>query len=158
MMGGSPRYLSAGFILEEGLPIATLKHVVSSMAKAAQDCGVQIVCGDTKVVDRGKGDQIFINTTGLGVIPSISRYRPSSSDPWGSDHRQRGPGRTWHRRVKPARRIRIFREPGQRFRTTPYRHCRFTQSHGISIHCLRDLTRGGLASALNELATSSSSP
>ena len=79
MMGATPRYLSAGFILEEGLSIATLKHVVSSMAKTAQDCGVQIVCGDTKVVDRGKGDQIFINTTGIGVIPSICQYRSAST-------------------------------------------------------------------------------
>ena len=66
MSGATPQYLSAGFILEEGLPFETLERVVHSMADAAQKAGVSIVCGDTKVVDRGKGDQIFINTTGRG--------------------------------------------------------------------------------------------
>jgi len=83
MMGAAPRYLSAGFILEEGLPVATLKQVVASMAQTAQDCGVHIVCGDTKVVNRGKGDQIFINTTGLGVIPQsvdIGLHRLTAGD------------------------------------------------------------------------------
>ena len=66
MSGATPQYLSAGFILEEGLYKETLERVVHSMADAAQKAGVSIVCGDTKVVDRGKGDQIFINTTGVG--------------------------------------------------------------------------------------------
>ena len=118
MMGASPRYLSAGFILEEGLPIATLKHVVSSMAKTARNCGVQIVCGDTKVVDRGKGDQIFINTTGLGVIPSSVDIGPHRLTPGDRIIVSGNLGRTWHRRIKPARRLGVFREPGQRFRTT----------------------------------------
>ena len=152
MMGASPRYLSAGFILEEGLPIATLKQVVSSMAKTARDCGVQIVCGDTKVVDRGKGDQIFINTTGLGVIPSSIDIGPH--------------------RLTPGDRIIVSgnlgahgmavlsQREGLEFSGNLFSDCAPLHSviadllnHGVSIHCLRDLTRGGLASALNELAT-----
>ncbi|MEE9618207.1 MAG: AIR synthase related protein, partial [Anaerolineae bacterium] len=69
MSGATPLYLSAGFILEEGLELADLERVVASMAATAQDAGVQIVTGDTKVVDHGKADKLFINTAGLGVVP-----------------------------------------------------------------------------------------
>lgn len=152
MMGANPLYLSAGFILEEGLSIDTLKHVVSSMAKTAQACGVHIVCGDTKVVDRGKGDQIFINTTGLGVIPSSVDIGPH--------------------RITPGDRIILSGDLGRHGMAVLSIREGLTFSgdtasdsaplhdvvmdlieRGLSIHCLRDLTRGGLASALNELAT-----
>ena len=69
MSGARPLYLSAGFILEEGLPMDTLRRVVDSMSAASREAGVQIVTGDTKVVDRGKGDGIFINTAGVGLVP-----------------------------------------------------------------------------------------
>ena len=69
MAGAKPAHLSTGFILEEGLPMETLRRVVASMAEAARTAGVQIVTGDTKVVDRGKGDGIFINTAGIGWVP-----------------------------------------------------------------------------------------
>ncbi|HEY5626647.1 MAG TPA: AIR synthase related protein, partial [Nitrospira sp.] len=69
MCGAMPLHLSAGFILEEGLSMETLRDVVESMAKAAEMAEVQIVTGDTKVVDRGKGDGMFINTAGIGVVP-----------------------------------------------------------------------------------------
>lgn len=65
MCGGIPRYLSLGFILEEGLPVADLKRIVESIAKTAAQCGVQVVTGDTKVVERGRGDGIYINTAGI---------------------------------------------------------------------------------------------
>ncbi|WP_145572604.1 hydrogenase expression/formation protein HypE [Yersinia mollaretii] len=68
--GATPRYLSCGFILEEGLPMADLARIVQSMATTAQQAGIQIVTGDTKVVQRGAADKIFINTTGIGVIPT----------------------------------------------------------------------------------------
>ena len=68
MSGARPLYLSCAFIIEEGLPMETLWRVVCSMRDAAKKCGVQIVTGDTKVVDKGKGDGLFINTTGIGVI------------------------------------------------------------------------------------------
>jgi hydrogenase expression/formation protein HypE len=70
MSGAKPLYLSCSFILEEGLPIATLRQVVDSMKTAADHSGVQIVTGDTKVVPRGAADQLFINTTGISVIPA----------------------------------------------------------------------------------------
>ena len=73
MMGAKPLYLTAGFILEEGLAIDTLIRVVSSMKAAAEEAGIQIVCGDTKVVQRGKADGLYITTSGIGIIaPGIS--------------------------------------------------------------------------------------
>ncbi|MCL0087074.1 AIR synthase related protein, partial [Thermodesulfovibrionales bacterium] len=70
MVGAKPLYLSAGFILEEGFPMDDLKTILSSMASASQKANVKIITGDTKVVDKGKGDGIFINTTGIGIIPN----------------------------------------------------------------------------------------
>jgi hydrogenase expression/formation protein HypE len=70
MMGATPLYLSASFILEEGFPLADLKRIVESMAAAAREAGVPIVTGDTKVVEQGKGDGVFISTTGVGVVPA----------------------------------------------------------------------------------------
>lgn len=78
MCGARPLYLSAGFILEEGLPLDTLEDIVHSMAKAAQQLDIKIVTGDTKVVPNGAADKIFINTSGLGVIPSGIN--------WGANH------------------------------------------------------------------------
>src|SRR5947209_14129634 len=79
--GAHPLFLSAAFILEEGLPLADLKRIVASMRAACQEAGVALVTGDTKVVDRGKGDQVFITTSGIGVVPdgrslSIRNARP----------------------------------------------------------------------------------
>jgi len=152
MMGGNPRYLSAGFILEEGLPITTLKQVVSSMAKTAQDCGVQIVCGDTKVVDRGKGDQIFINTTGLGVIPQSVDIGPHRLTP--GDRIIVSGDLGAHGMAVLSQRQGLEFSGNLRSDSAPL-HTVIADllNHHITIHCLRDLTRGGLASALNELAT-----
>ena len=152
MMGATPRYLSAGFILEEGLPIATLKQVVSSMAKTAQDCGIHIVCGDTKVVDRGKGDQIFINTTGLGVIPQsvdIGPHRLNSGD------RIIVSGDLGAHGLAVLSQRKGLEFSGDLISDSAPLHDVITDllNHNIVIHCLRDLTRGGLASALNELTT-----
>jgi hydrogenase expression/formation protein HypE len=80
MAGARPLYLSAGFILEEGFPLADLKRIVESMAAAAQNAGVPVVTGDTKVVEQGKGDGVFITTTGVGVVPEsehLVRPRPA---------------------------------------------------------------------------------
>ncbi len=79
--GAVPKYLSAGFILEEGLPIAELEQVVNSMALAAAEAGVAIVAGDTKVVARGQADKLYINTTGVGVIPSHLNLSPQQAKP-----------------------------------------------------------------------------
>lgn len=82
MCGGTPRYLSLGFILEEGLPVADLRRIVQSIAKTAADCGVQVVTGDTKVVERGRGDGIYINTAGIGTLtwPGLSPERIQAGD------------------------------------------------------------------------------
>ncbi|MGI8431618.1 MAG: hydrogenase expression/formation protein HypE, partial [Chthoniobacterales bacterium] len=77
MCGARPRYLSVGFILEEGLPMDSFWRIVQSMRAAADEAGVQLVTGDTKVVDRGKADQIFINTAGIGVIPTGVNIQPT---------------------------------------------------------------------------------
>ena len=152
MMGATPRYLSAGFILEEGLSITTLKHVVSSMAKTAQDCGVQIVCGDTKVVDRGKGDQIFINTTGIGVIPQSVNIGPQQLTP--GDRIIVSGDLGAHGMAVLSQREGLEFSGNLRSDSAPlHKVIADLLSHHIPIHCLRDLTRGGLASALNELAT-----
>ena len=73
MMGATPRYLSASFILEEGFALAELKRIVASMAKASREAGVPVIAGDTKVVERGKGDGVFISTTGVGFLPAARR-------------------------------------------------------------------------------------
>ena len=77
MCGARPLHLSAGFIIEEGLPLRDLKVIVASMARAAMEAGVSVVTGDTKVVDRGKGDQVFINTAGIGVVPEGIEISPT---------------------------------------------------------------------------------
>jgi hydrogenase expression/formation protein HypE len=69
MLGAAPLYLSASFVLEEGFPLADLQRIVVSMARASRDCAVPVVTGDTKVVERGKGDGVFISTTGVGMVP-----------------------------------------------------------------------------------------
>lgn len=152
MMGAIPLYLSAGFILEEGLSVDTLKHVVSSMANSAQACGVQIVCGDTKVVDRGKGDQIFINTTGLGIIPPSCNIGPHHITP-GDRIIVSGDVGRHGMAVLSVREGLTF--SGDLASDSAPLHELVAEliEQGVSIHCLRDLTRGGLASALNELTT-----
>ena len=153
MSGARPLWLSAGFIIEEGLPLAELERIVASMAATAGQAGVQIVTGDTKVVDRGSADKLFINTAGVGVVPpgveiAGDRARPGDvvilSGTIG-DH-----GMT----------IMTQRE-GLQFDSPLHSDC--APLNGLiaallealpagTIHCLRDPTRGGLATALNELA------
>ena len=108
--GAVPRFLSASFILEEGFPLAQLAAIVEAMAKAAATAGVQIVTGDTKVVERGHGDGCYINTAGIGVLRARHSGRPPSRPA-----RRRGAGLRNHRRSRHghherARRPRI-REP-----------------------------------------------
>ncbi len=154
MSGAWPYYLSAGFILEEGLELTTLQRVAHSMAKAARTCGVQIVCGDTKVVDRGKGDQIFINTAGIGVIPTNINIRPDHIEPEdriiiSGDLGSHGIA------VLSVREGLSFSGNISSDSAPLHEVIADLLNAGVSIHCLRDLTRGGLASALNELAQAS---
>ncbi len=151
MSGARPLYLSAGFILEEGLAMETLWQVVQSMQQAAAATGVKIITGDTKVVDRGKGDGIFINTTGVGAIEHEQFIAPTSVEPGDLIILNGDLGRH-------GMAIMAVRE-GLEFETTIESDSAPCSSlvlellaDGLTIHCLRDLTRGGLASALNEIA------
>ncbi len=154
MSGATPLFLTAGFILEEGLPIETLQRVVTSMAEAAQKAGVSIVCGDTKVVDRGKGDQIFINTTGVGQVPEGIEIGPQHIKP--GDHiLVSGDVGSHGIAVMSVREGLTFASRIASDSAPLHRVVADLLQEGLSIHCMRDLTRGGLASALNELAESS---
>ncbi len=153
MCGARPFYLSAGFILEEGLAMDTLWRVVQSMAAAAARAGVRIVTGDTKVVERGKGDGIFINTAGVGVIEPGASVLPSNVRPGDAVILSGDIGRH-------GIAIMAVRE-GLEFESPVSSDCAPLSEivmslfeAGIEIHCLRDLTRGGLAGALVEIAQS----
>lgn len=151
MAGAQPLYLSAGFILEEGLPIEELRRIVDSMRVAADTCGIELVTGDTKVVDRGKGDGLFVNTAGVGVVAADVAIGP--------------------RRIQPGDAILLSGDVGRHgiavlsvrngleLESTIESDCaplaaQVTGLLGacVDVHCLRDATRGGLATALNELA------
>jgi len=154
MSGATPLYLSAGFILEEGLAIETLRQVVGSMALAAKNTGVSIVCGDTKVVDRGKGDRIFINTTGVGQVPSGIDIGPHRIQP-GDRILVSGDLGAHGIAVMSVREGLSFASDIVSDSAPLHQIVANLLQQGIPIHCMRDLTRGGLASALNELAESS---
>lgn len=154
MQGATPLYLAASFILEEGIAVETLKRVVTSMAEAAKTCGIQIVCGDTKVVDRGKGDQVFITTTGVGVVNEpvdLGSHRIQAGDRVlvSGDLGAHGIA------VLSTRQGLAFSGDLQSDSAPLHEVVASLIQGGITCHCLRDLTRGGLASALNELASAS---
>jgi hydrogenase expression/formation protein HypE len=154
MGGATPLWLTAAFILEEGLPLDTLKRVVSSMREAAANAGVQIITGDTKVVEKESADGLFINTTGIGQVRDGVSLSASNAQPGDvilvsgflGDHG-----------------IAILAErEGMQFETQI--NSDSAPLHGLvarllettkEIHCLRDPTRGGISSALNEIAASS---
>jgi len=154
MSGARPLALSAGFILEEGLPLETLKKVVHSMQNAAREAGVSIVTGDTKVVDRGKGDGIFINTAGIGVLYHSLNINPVSIREGDAVLVNGDLGR--HGIAIIAVREGLEFETAIESDSAPLAGLvENLIEEGIEIHCLRDLTRGGLASALNEIAETS---
>jgi hydrogenase expression/formation protein HypE len=152
--GAVPLFLSAAFIIEEGLPMSDLRRIVASMRDACDAAGIQLVTGDTKVVDRGKGDQIFITTSGIGFVPegvalSISAARPGDkiliSGTLGD-----------HGIAIMSQREGIEFETVLRSDSAPLNGLTQTMLAACpSIHCMRDPTRGGLSSALNELALAS---
>jgi len=154
MLGARPLHLAAGFILEEGFALADLKRIVESMAAAAREAGVPVVTGDTKVVERGKGDGVFITTTGIGVVAEGIDVRGD--------------------RARPGDQIIVSGSIGEHgvaimslrenltFATTIASDT--AALHGLvaamldaapDIHCLRDPTRGGIATTLNEIARQS---
>ncbi len=157
MCGARPVLMSAAFILEEGLPMETLWRIVESMAGAARKAGVQIVTGDTKVVDRGKGDGIFINTAGVGVVAHTfeigpKQVRPGDAILLSGDIGRHGIAVLSVREGLPfASRIESDSAPLASLVMT-------LLDAGLEIHCMRDLTRGGLGSALVEIAESARIP
>jgi hydrogenase expression/formation protein HypE len=156
MMGADPRLLTVGFVLEEGLPFETLDAVVESMAQAARDCGVRIVAGDTKVVERGKADGLYVNTTGLGTLSPSFRPAPDRARV-GDAVLVSGPiGR--HGIAVMAVREGLGLEVEVESDSAPLHDVvRVLRDRvGDAVHVLRDATRGGLTSALNEIACTSS--
>lgn len=151
MCGARPLWLSAAFILEEGLPIATLERVVASMRDAAEVAGVAIVTGDTKVVERGKGDGLYVTTAGVGVIEHGLSIGPGSLRAGDVAIVSGDLGR--HGMAIMATRASLsFESPIESDCAPLVAPVRALLEAGIEVHCLRDLTRGGLATALVELA------
>ncbi|HWY58180.1 MAG TPA: hydrogenase expression/formation protein HypE [Terriglobales bacterium] len=151
MGGATPLFLSAAFIIEEGFSMDELRRVVNSLRQAAKEAGVQVVTGDTKVVEKGKGDGLFINTTGIGLVPdgvdlSADRARPGDKVILSGSIGDHG--------------ITILAQrEGLEFETqiqsdSASLHTLVTEMLGASrdIRCMRDPTRGGVSSTLNEIA------
>jgi hydrogenase expression/formation protein HypE len=154
MCGARPLWLSAGFIMEEGFAVATLEKIVASMQEAAQAAGVAIVTGDTKVVERGKGDGIYITTSGVGIIETPLTIAPTSMRAGDVVVLSGDVGR--HGMAIMATRAGLSFESDIESDCAPLvAPVMALLDAGLEIHCLRDLTRGGLATSLVELAESS---
>lgn len=149
--GATPKYLSCGFILEEGFPVADLKRICKSMADAAQEAGVHIVTGDTKVVNRGHGDGVFINTSGIGFIPAGIELSGAFCKP-GDKILVSGTVGDHGITVMACREELSFNADIQSD-AAPLNHLiAEVLAAAPDTRCFRDPTRGGLASTLNELA------
>ena len=154
MSGASPLYLSAGFILEEGFPLADLERIVSSMGRAASAAGVPVVTGDTKVVEKGKGDGIFITTTGIGVVPEGVNISGDLARP-GDAILVNGTLGDHGVAIMSSRENLEFETTIESDSAALHTLVADMVSAVPTIHCLRDPTRGGLATTLNELAQQS---
>jgi hydrogenase expression/formation protein HypE len=154
MMGAKPLWLSAGFILEEGFKLADLARIVQSMAAAAKDAGVPVVTGDTKVVERGKGDGVFITTTGVGVVApgqALSGRRAQVGDAILVSGTLGDHGMA----IMAERESLGFESPIVSDTAALHGLIEAMRQSGADIHVLRDPTRGGLATTLNEIAKQS---
>jgi hydrogenase expression/formation protein HypE len=154
MSGARPLYLSLSFVIEEGLPLSELEEIVGSVQRASQEAGVKIVTGDTKVVNRGSADRLFINTSGIGVIPDGVDISGSNARP--------GDRVILNGAIGEHGIAVLSRREGLSFSTQLESDCAPLNSlvaemlnASPNIHCLRDPTRGGLATTLNELAEQS---
>jgi len=154
MSGAKPLYLSASFILEEGFPLADLKKIVKSMADAAHQANVAIVTGDTKVVERGKGDGVFITTTGIGIVPEGIHISGDKASP-GDDVIVSGVIGDHGVAIMSYRNNLQFSTTIQSDTASLHDLVACMINAVPNIHCLRDPTRGGLATTLNELALQS---
>lgn len=151
--GATPKYLSAGFVLEEGLPLDTLRRLVGAMAAAARRCGVEIVTGDTKVVEKGCGDGVFINTTGVGFLPGGASFSAANVMP--GDRIVLNGSLGEHGITILAQREGLELGGDLRSDAAPLHElCATLMKAAPGLHAMRDLTRGGLSSALNEIARS----
>jgi hydrogenase expression/formation protein HypE len=154
MGGATPLFLSAAFIIEEGLSMSELRRIVESMQRAAHQAGVQIVTGDTKVVEKGSGDQLFINTSGIGVIPagrelSANHARPGDKVLLSGSIGEHGIAILGQREgLEFASTIESDSAPLHELVAEML-------AASCDIRCMRDPTRGGLSSTLNELAEQS---
>ena len=154
MCGSRPVYLTAAFILEEGFEIASLVRIVNSMKEAAAQCRVSIITGDTKVVEKGKADGVFINTTGIGMLEHHLTIAPQSIQENDAIILSGDIGR--HGIAIMAAREGLQFETDIQSDAAPLAGPVLELiKRGAKIHCLRDLTRGGLATALVELASAS---
>ncbi len=154
MAGARARYLTLSLILEEGLPIALLHQVMRSVGAAARECNVKIITGDTKVVERGKGDGIFINTAGIGAVQFDKPILPNLISPGDAIVLSGDLGRHGMA-IMSAREGLSFESDLQSDCATLWPHVEVLLRQGIQPKVMRDLTRGGLASALNEIAKKS---
>ena len=152
MVGARPLHLSLGLILEEGLELALLRRIIGSLLASARACGVTIVTGDTKVVERGKGDGIFINTSGIGLLESPEPIGPAAITAGDQLLVSGDLGR--HGVAILAARHGLDLQPPLASDCAPlWPLVQRLLAAGVRLHALRDLTRGGLASALQELST-----
>jgi hydrogenase expression/formation protein HypE len=154
MGGARPLFLSAAFILEEGLSIEVLRRVVNSLHAAARNAGVEIVTGDTKVVEKGSGDQLFINTTGIGLVPpglelSANRARPGDKVLLSGSIGEHGIT------ILAQREGLEFESPVESDSAALHGLVADMLQTGGTIRCMRDPTRGGVSSTLNEIAEQS---
>jgi hydrogenase expression/formation protein HypE len=154
MLGAEPLYLTAGFVLEEGLDMDVLQKVVASMCCAAQEANVQIIAGDTKVVQKGKADGMYINSTGIGIIPPGVEIRGSAAQPGDAVIISGTIGD--HGIAVLAARGELNFETQVQSDVAPLNSLvKAMLAASKNIHVLRDPTRGGLATSLNEIAVQS---
>lgn len=154
MMGARPLWLAASFVLEEGFPLADLQRIADSMAQAARAAGVSVVTGDTKVVERGKGDGVFITTTGVGMVAdgvelSGDRARPGDAILISGAIADHGMA------IMSKRENLAFDAPIESDTAALHGLVADMLASGADIRVLRDPTRGGLAATLNEIASQS---
>ncbi len=151
VMGATPLYLAAGFILEEGMPLSDLARIVESMANAARQAGVPVVTGDTKVVERGKGDGVFITTTGVGVVPEGIQLGGNQAQP-GDAVLVSGTLGDHGVAIMSRRENLSFDAPIESDTAALHGLIAAMLAVRADLRCLRDPTRGGLAATLNEIA------
>lgn len=154
MGGAQPLYLSVAFILEEGLPTDTLRKVVASLAGAATAAGVQVITGDTKVVEKGSGDGLFINTTGIGIVPDGVRLSADQAKPGDAVILSGAIGEHGIAILSEREGIE-FESPVESDSAALHTLVADMLKAAPGIRCLRDPTRGGVSSTLNEIAQQS---